>query len=119
MGLPSLSSILANIIMDDFETHCLNALDFNVPVFYRYVDDIFAIVPRTEVNTILEVFNSYHPRLNFTHEVESNSSNFLNTTFIRKHNNLITNCYQKLVQADISIIFPTTLINTRLILSLV
>jgi len=40
MGSP-LSPILADIVMDDLETHCLSNLDFVVNTFYRYVDDIF------------------------------------------------------------------------------
>ncbi|XP_029664892.1 uncharacterized protein LOC115236523 [Formica exsecta] len=51
MGSP-LSPILADIVMDDLETHCLSSLSFAVPVYYRYVDDIFAIVPRAKVDEI-------------------------------------------------------------------
>ncbi|XP_070170860.1 uncharacterized protein [Polyergus mexicanus] len=83
MGSP-LSPILADIVMDDLETHCLSLLNFIVPVYYRYVDDIFAIVPRAKVDEIKLVFNSYHQRLKFTHETESDSCiNFLDTTVIR------------------------------------
>ncbi|XP_025266911.1 uncharacterized protein LOC112638816 [Camponotus floridanus] len=72
MGSP-LSPILADIMMDDLETHCLSLLDFNVPVYYRYVDDIFTIVPRSKVEMIKSTFNNYHQRLAFTHEIECDS----------------------------------------------
>ncbi|KAL6418382.1 hypothetical protein ACFW04_012167 [Cataglyphis niger] len=76
-----LSSILTDIVMDDLETHCLGFFSFAVPVYYRYVDDIFAIVPRAKINEINVIFNSYHQRLKFTHEIESDSCiNFLNTS---------------------------------------
>ncbi|KAL6421451.1 hypothetical protein ACFW04_013906 [Cataglyphis niger] len=83
MGSPLLP-ILADIVMDDLKTHCLGLLSFAVPVYYRYVDDIFAIVPRAKVDEINVIFNSYHQRLKFTHEIESDSCiNFLNTSVIR------------------------------------
>ena len=95
MGSP-LSPILADMVMDDLESYCLNSLDFCVPVYYRYVDDIFAIIPRSKIIAILTIFNSYHERLQFTHEIEYNSTiNFLNTTVIRQDNRLITNWYRK------------------------
>lgn len=36
---------------------------FDVSVFVRYVDDIFIIVPKDKVKELLNIFNSYHPRL--------------------------------------------------------
>ena len=81
--------------MDDLESICLSSLDFVVPVYYRYVDDIFAIVPIDKINVLLSTFNNYHERLKFN-EIESNSSlNFLNTTVLRCNNKLITNWFRK------------------------
>ncbi|KAL6433470.1 hypothetical protein ACFW04_006535 [Cataglyphis niger] len=84
MGSP-LSPILADIVMDDLETHCLGLLSFAVPVYYRYVDDIFAIVPRVKVDEINVIFNSYHQRLKFTHEID----------VIRSDGKIVTNWYKK------------------------
>ncbi|XP_011883565.1 PREDICTED: uncharacterized protein LOC105570735 [Vollenhovia emeryi] len=95
MGSP-LSPILADIVMEGLETHCLSILNYDVPVFVRYVDDIFTIVPRDKVNDILNVFNSYHQRLQFTYETEINSSiNFLDTSVIRASEHLITDWFRK------------------------
>jgi hypothetical protein len=95
MGSP-LSPILADMVMDDLETHCLNLLDFTVPVYYRYVDDIFAIATKSEIIEVLNVFNGYHQRLKFTHEIETNSSiHFLDTTVIKVEGILLTNWYRK------------------------
>ena len=96
MGSP-LSPILADIVMDDLETFCLNSVEFNVPLYFRYVDDIFSIVPRSKINEMLSVFNSYHHRLKFTYEIEKdNCINFLDTTVIRLNNGkLITNWFRK------------------------
>ncbi|KAL6420081.1 hypothetical protein ACFW04_014146 [Cataglyphis niger] len=90
-----LSPILADIVMDDLETHCLSLLSFAVPVYYRYVDDIFTIVPCAKVDEINVIFNSYHQRLKFTHELESDSCIiFLNTSVIRFNEKIVTN-YRK------------------------
>lgn len=95
MGSP-LSPILADMVMVDLESHCLGMLNFDVSLFYRYVDDVFAIVPVTEVRTILDALNSYHPRLQFTYELESNGSlSFLDTRVIRDNGVLITNWFRK------------------------
>src|SRR5580765_4521485 len=95
MGSP-LSPILADIVMDDLESFCLSSLDFVVPIYYRYVDDIFAIVPSDKINVLLSTFNNYHKRLKFTYKIESNYSlNFLNTTVLRFNNKLMTNWFRK------------------------
>lgn len=95
MGSP-LSPILADIVIDDLETQCLAILDFNVPTYYRYVDDVFAIVPKDKINDILDAFNNYHPRLKFTYETEiDNSINFLDVSIIKNNGRLITNWYRK------------------------
>jgi len=69
-----LSPILADIVMEDLETCCLRSLGFEVSAFYRYVDDIFAIVPKNSLDIILTTFNSYHSRLKFTYETEARST---------------------------------------------
>ncbi|XP_071577748.1 uncharacterized protein [Temnothorax nylanderi] len=95
MGSP-FSPKASDIVMEDLESECLGALDFEILLFRRYVDDIFAIIPRHKLNDILDVFNSYHPRLKFTFELENNNSlPFLDTTVIRVGNRLITNWYRK------------------------
>jgi hypothetical protein len=95
MGSP-LSPILADIVMDDLEVHCLESLNFKISTFLRYVDDIFAIIPRSKINEVLNAFNNYHPRLKFTFEIENNNViNFLDTTVIRNDERLITNWYRK------------------------
>ena len=84
------------MVMDDLETKCLEKLDFKVSLYFRYVDDIIAVIPRDKVDTILNIFNGYHDRLKFTHELENNNSiSFLNTKIIRKDNTLITDWYHK------------------------
>ncbi|RLU25472.1 hypothetical protein DMN91_001628 [Ooceraea biroi] len=95
MGSP-LSSILADIILDDLESQCIESLDFKVQTFYRYVDDVFTILPKNKIQYVMNIFNSYYPRLQFTCELENNNSmSFLDTIVIRVNNKLITNWYRK------------------------
>ena len=53
--------------MNDLEIDFLNKLKFTPLAYYRYVDDIFASIPRNKLNTMLDAFNSYDDRLQFTH----------------------------------------------------
>lgn len=39
--------------------------------WYRYVDDVFAIIKSDEVNLVLEKLNKLHPSIQFTHEIEN------------------------------------------------
>ncbi|XP_011861985.1 PREDICTED: uncharacterized protein LOC105558734 [Vollenhovia emeryi] len=92
-----LSPILADMVMEDLETVRLQKLGFDVPIFYRYVDDILTVLPKTKIDFVLSIFNNYHPRLRFTFETEShNSIPFLDVTLIKDDNNkILTNWYQK------------------------
>ena len=53
-------------------------------------------MPKNAINTVLDVFNNYHPRLKFTFETETdNSMPFLDTLVIRDDGMLITDWYRK------------------------
>jgi len=95
MGSP-LSPIVADLVMRDLEEHVLNSLNIRPSLYYRYVDDIILTAPKEEIHTILNEFNSYHQRLNFTLETEDNHSlNFLDITLITKNTKIITDWYHK------------------------
>ncbi|KYN09785.1 hypothetical protein ALC57_18089, partial [Trachymyrmex cornetzi] len=66
------------------------------PSFYvRYVDDILLITESSDYEEILNIFNSYHPRLKFTMEEGGDTINFLNITLIKENNHIICNWYRK------------------------
>ena len=44
MGSP-ISPSLADFVMQDLETDIFKRIDFNIPVYFRYVDDTFLLVP--------------------------------------------------------------------------
>ena len=77
--------------MQDLETVIFDRLDFNIPVYFRYVDDTFLLIPKDKVLDTLTKFNSYHNRLQFTYEIENNNClNFLNVLVIRNSDNSIS-----------------------------
>lgn len=59
MGTP-LSPVIADLVLQDLETEVLRTLDFRIPFFLRYVDDIAMAVPSVMVNRTLKAFNSFH-----------------------------------------------------------
>lgn len=80
MGSP-LSPIVADLVLQDLETTVLESLPYRLPVYYRYVDDILFAAPKTHIIDILNHFNLYHNRLQFTLEVGvKNHINFLNVS---------------------------------------
>ena len=96
MGSP-FSSILADRVMDDLEEERLANLDFEVPVYLRYVDDILIGAPNTQVDRILQILNANPLNIKFTMEKESKRAiNFLDVTITRKQNRKLSfNWYRK------------------------
>jgi len=52
----------------------MNKLNFEISIYYRYVDDILLLTPSNKVDIILNTFNNIHYRLQFTVEYENNKS---------------------------------------------
>ena len=95
MGSP-LSPIAADIVMDDLESKCIPSPPFQLPFYYRYVDDIIAALPFNEINTIQSIFNSYNHKIQFTIEEESEGKKcVLDIMIIRDKKSIKTNWYQK------------------------
>ena len=67
MGSP-LSPVLADLVMRRLETVSLMSLDLEVVFYFRYVDDICTAVVPSKIDLVLEKFNSFYPRLQFTSE---------------------------------------------------
>ena len=72
----SLGPILANILMLNFEEKYLSDFDGNSPLYYkRYVDDTFLIFnDRDDCELFCEYFNTKHPNIKFTLEIENNNT---------------------------------------------
>ena|SRR5436190_6044979 len=80
-----LSPVVADIVLCDLETRALSMLPMHLPVYVRYVDDIALTAPSSMFANILDTFNSFHPRLQFTmEEGVNNRLNFLDVSIIIK-----------------------------------
>jgi len=79
----------------------------------RYVDDILLVFysNHTNIQTILDDFNAVHPSLNFTAEMETNSTiNYLDVTIHKTPTGWRTSIYRKPTFTDT--IIPYTSIHT-------
>ncbi|XP_072764661.1 uncharacterized protein, partial [Anoplolepis gracilipes] len=95
MGSP-LSPIIAEITLQDLETRAVAIVPVVLPFYFRYVDDIVLAVPPSTLDTILNIFNSFHPRLQFTiEEGVNNQLNFLDITIILKDGLVEFNWFHK------------------------
>ncbi|XP_062710777.1 uncharacterized protein LOC134288874 [Aedes albopictus] len=71
MGSP-LSPILADIVMENLLTRALRTANILPQFIRKYVDDLFLVLHKDQVNAVLDVFNTMNPRIVFTSEVEVN-----------------------------------------------
>ncbi|XP_062533790.1 uncharacterized protein LOC134202820 [Armigeres subalbatus] len=96
MGSP-LSPILADYVMEDLLDVAKQRLSFTIPILKKYVDDLFLVLPKTEVQNTLDVFNEYDQHIQFTVELEKNGSlPFLDTIVIhREDGGMNTKWYSK------------------------
>jgi hypothetical protein len=96
MGSP-VSPVVANLVMEHLEETVLSNLTFKPLLYLRYVDDIFCIAKKTDIETIHNNFNSFHKKLQFTIELETNNSiPFLDLNIARNNDGrLVTDWYHK------------------------
>ena len=57
----------ANIFMAVVETEIINQSQFNPLTWKRYIDDVFSLwnINKEEINSFIELANSYHLTINF------------------------------------------------------
>ncbi|XP_062708964.1 uncharacterized protein LOC134288363 [Aedes albopictus] len=90
MGSP-LSPILADYVMEDLLESVTKKLKFNVRVLKKYVDDLFLVLPKPEVQNTLEAFNQYDNHLQFTIEMEKDGTlPFLDSLVVRHNDQSVT-----------------------------
>lgn len=96
MGSPASPSI-ANFIMELLISDVLRSLDFKPGIELYYVDDSLYSIPEDKVNIFINTFNTYHPSLKFTFELEVNRKlAFLDVEVMRSDNGKIeTKWYMK------------------------
>ena len=79
MGSP-LTPVIADLVMRRLETVSLMSLNLDAVFYFRYVDDICTAVEPSRIDAIVEQFNSFHTRLQFTSEFGGDEINFLDVT---------------------------------------
>ena len=96
MGSP-ISAIVANLVMEELETEVKSHTHIIPTVNKRYVDDIFIIMKKEEIEPYRFEMECFHPRLTFTTELEQDKSlAFLNVRVRRKDDgNITTEFYKK------------------------
>lgn len=70
----SLSPVLANLYMENFELNAFNSSNFKPKIFKRYVYDYFVLWESRicTIHQFLIHFNSIHPKIEFKIEIEEN-----------------------------------------------
>lgn len=83
MGSP-IALTIAQMVMEYLEENVIKNLNIPILFFKRYVDDCLLAVPNNNINDILQAFNNFHKKIQFTLEIESNNKiNFLDLTLIK------------------------------------
>ena len=92
-----LGPVLANIFMCNFEEKWVANVDSRPSIWFRYVDDTFALFDNVaSATTFLEYLNTRHPNINFTIEFEENREiPFLDVRIKRNLNTFTTTVHRK------------------------
>ncbi|XP_053687283.1 uncharacterized protein LOC128736816 [Sabethes cyaneus] len=100
MGNP-LSPILAEIVIDTLIDTVMSTIHISIPAVKKYVDDLLLTVPHGKMSEVLNLFNSYHPMLQFTAEAEKDCQlPYLDMLLIRKNDQTIqTQWYTKSISS--------------------
>ncbi len=98
-----MSSIITEVFLGDLEFKMEDKPWFP-RVWYRYVDDVFAIIKKGDAEKVMEQLNKRHGAIKFTHEEEKiGQLPFLDTTIIRNGNKLDFDIYRKPTDAPFCI----------------
>lgn len=92
-----LSPILSQYVMDHILDECIGRLPFRLDFVKKYVDDLIMSVPGSEVETVLQTFNSYDTHIKFTIEYEDENCSvpFLDTRVCRMNDEIRLDWYRK------------------------
>ncbi|XP_048004313.1 uncharacterized protein LOC125240463 [Leguminivora glycinivorella] len=90
MGSP-IAPVVANLFMENFEQRALESCPHKPRLWWRYVDDVFAVVTGRDLDPLLAHLNAQHPKITFTIEKECNGAlPFLDVLVQRDERGLLT-----------------------------
>ncbi|XP_047987681.1 uncharacterized protein LOC125227409 [Leguminivora glycinivorella] len=90
MGSP-IAPVVANLFMESFEQRALESCPHKPRLWWRYVDDVFAVVTGRDLDPLLAHLNAQHPKITFTIEKECNGAlPFLDVLVQRDERGLLT-----------------------------
>ncbi|KYN15994.1 hypothetical protein ALC57_11760 [Trachymyrmex cornetzi] len=81
--------------MEDIEKKIHSTINIEIPIYFRYVDDILIALPYNEIENTLKLFNKQHNRIKFTVEGNESGVNFLDVTIKTINNTIIFDLYRK------------------------
>ena len=101
MGSP-LSPIIANMVMEEIEQTALNTYLNPLSLWLRYVDDVYAIMEKTEVEPFHDYLNTISASIKFTKELEkSGQLAFLDVSIQQMEDGSLATCvYRKPTHTD-------------------
>lgn len=70
----TISSTVANLAMENMEKEIRSKLDYVPHVYKTYVDDCILCIPVNKLDYTHLVFSSYHPRIQFTIEKQTENT---------------------------------------------
>jgi len=100
MGSP-VSSVVANLVMEDIETRALETFTHPPRLWKRYVDDTFVIMKRSKLSEFLTHLNTIESSIQFTMEKEKGCLPFLDLLIKRSPSgHLLSAVYRKATHSD-------------------
>lgn len=99
----SLAPILVERVIEDIVDKSLLELKLKPDFWVTYVDDHLTSIPREMIDILAQKLNSFHPKVQFTVEMqneETKSINFLDTTVFNRQPKLITKWYYKEIASN-------------------
>ena len=95
MGSP-LSPIIANMVMEEIEQTVLNTYLNPSSLWLCYVDDVYAIMEKTEVEPFLDYLNTIFTSIKFTKELEkSGQLAFLDVSIQQMEDGSLATCVHR------------------------
>ena len=62
MGSP-ISVVIAELVMQKIENQIFDNCPVEIKIWKRYVDDVFAVIPKDKTDILLTQANSIHPNI--------------------------------------------------------